>query len=56
MEYGATGGKLLGAGGGGYVLFYVPERNHELFKSIMNPLTDFQAGLDHEGVRSYVVK
>lgn len=56
LAHGPTGGKLLGAGGGGYVLFYVPERNHELFKSIMNPLTDFQAGLDHEGVRSYVVK
>ncbi len=55
LANGAIGGKLLGAGAGGYLLFYVPERNHGLFKSIMNPLTDFQAGLDHEGVRSYVI-
>jgi len=25
---GALGGKLLGAGGGGFMLFYVPEKNH----------------------------
>ena len=27
--HGALGGKLLGAGGGGFVLFYVPESNRE---------------------------
>ena len=30
--HGATGGKILGAGGGGFFLFYVPKKNHELFK------------------------
>ena len=29
---GAVGGKLLGAGGGGFILFYVPEKNHHRFK------------------------
>ncbi len=29
---GAIGGKLLGAGGGGFILFYVPEQNHARFK------------------------
>lgn len=29
MNAGALGGKLLGAGGGGCLLFYVPEKNHE---------------------------
>lgn len=31
IKYGATGGKLLGAGGGGFVLFYVPKKNRYTF-------------------------
>jgi D-glycero-alpha-D-manno-heptose-7-phosphate kinase len=33
IKNGATGGKLLGAGGGGFFLFYVPKQNHQKFKS-----------------------
>ena len=33
MKYGALGGKVLGAGGGGFILFYVPKENHKLFES-----------------------
>lgn len=29
MRYGAKGGKVLGQGGGGFMLFYVPSRNQE---------------------------
>jgi D-glycero-alpha-D-manno-heptose-7-phosphate kinase len=32
---GAIGGKLLGAGGGGYMLFYVPPENQPGFRSYM---------------------
>lgn len=32
LKIGANGGKLLGAGGGGFMLFYVPKKNHRLFK------------------------
>jgi D-glycero-alpha-D-manno-heptose-7-phosphate kinase len=32
LRNGAIGGKLLGAGGGGYILFYVPEKNIPKFK------------------------
>lgn len=35
IESGALGGKLLGAGGGGFMLFYVPPKNHEKFLSGM---------------------
>ena len=28
---GAEGGKILGAGGGGFILFYVPKKNHKKF-------------------------
>jgi D-glycero-alpha-D-manno-heptose-7-phosphate kinase len=35
MQSGALGGKLLGAGGGGFVLFYAPKVNHEkIIKSL----------------------
>lgn len=33
---GALGGKLLGAGGGGFMLFYAPEDRHEYIKSALN--------------------
>ena len=29
LKNGAIGGKLLGAGGGGFMLLYVPEEKHE---------------------------
>ena len=32
MKNGALGGKLLGAGGGGFVLFIVPDHNLNRFK------------------------
>lgn len=32
ISSGATGGKILGAGGGGFFLFYVPKKNHLMFK------------------------
>lgn len=35
-EAGALGGKLLGAGGGGFMLFYAPEERHEYIKSALS--------------------
>jgi D-glycero-alpha-D-manno-heptose-7-phosphate kinase len=32
---GATGGKVLGAGGGGYFLFYVPDRTKANVRAVM---------------------
>ena len=37
-EAGAVGGKLLGAGGGGFLLFYVEEDKHQLVKSALEGL------------------
>lgn len=53
MDNGATGGKLLGAGGGGYLAFYVPSDNQERFTSSMPKALDFRiseqgAGVIHE--------
>lgn len=36
-KYGAVGGKLLGAGGGGFLLFYVEQKNQQ---KLMNQLAD----------------
>lgn len=38
MKAGAIGGKLLGAGGGGFVLFYVKPENRERVKTALNKL------------------
>ena len=51
LKFGALGGKLLGAGGGGFVLFYVPKRNRKKFydkfkKQIILPIT-----ISNEGSR-----
>jgi D-glycero-alpha-D-manno-heptose-7-phosphate kinase len=43
MKAGAIGGKLLGAGGGGYLLFFVPEEYHADVRAALKDLveTDF---------------
>jgi D-glycero-alpha-D-manno-heptose-7-phosphate kinase len=41
MSAGALGGKLLGAGGGGYMLFYVPQKYQDSVKSKMKEYRRF---------------
>ncbi len=53
MTVGATGGKLLGAGGSGYVAFYVPPQDHERFSGAFPKRLGFRissqgAGVIHE--------
>jgi D-glycero-alpha-D-manno-heptose-7-phosphate kinase len=38
MDAGALGGKLLGAGGGGFMLFYVPPERREALRTRLNKL------------------
>lgn len=38
INSGALGGKLLGAGGGGFLLFYVPEENQQIVKTQLKDL------------------
>ncbi len=51
MKAGAEGGKLLGAGGGGFMLFYVkPERQERVRKALKDYLElDFK--IDYEGAK-----
>jgi len=48
LKAGATGGKLLGAGGGGFMLFYVPDYNRYRFVRAMSPIS-FK--IDRRGAR-----
>jgi len=53
LTHGATGGKLLGAGGSGYLAFYVPTSKREEFSAAFPKQLDFSistqgAGIIHE--------
>lgn len=53
IALGATGGKLLGAGGSGYVAFYVPQEAHQRFATAFPKRLGFRisnqgAGVVHE--------
>jgi D-glycero-alpha-D-manno-heptose-7-phosphate kinase len=49
MKNGATGGKLLGAGGGGFFLFYVPEEKHQQVRKCLKPLRELPFKFDFDG-------
>ena len=48
---GALGGKLLGAGGGGFLLFYVEPQNQQRVIESLQELYHIQVGLDAGGSR-----
>lgn len=48
IRKGAVGGKLLGAGGGGFLLFYVPEKRQQEVRMALN-LTQVPMSFDRQG-------
>ena len=50
IHSGATGGKLLGAGGSGYMAFYVPEGAHEKFATQFSKRLSFRISRQGAGV------
>jgi len=50
VRAGATGGKLLGAGGSGYLAFYVPRERQNEFKSKIPQRLGFEISLEGAGV------
>ena len=48
---GALGGKLLGAGAGGFLMFYAPEETHAALEAALSPLRRVSFGLDPQGSR-----
>lgn len=49
LESGALGGKLLGAGGGGFLLFYVPKKSQSRFRREMHGLHEVKFSLNAQG-------
>lgn len=49
MAAGALGGKLLGAGGAGFVLFYCPEDKQEAFRQQMSAYTEMPFKFENYG-------
>ncbi|MBN1183735.1 MAG: GHMP kinase [Bacteroidales bacterium] len=49
LKNGATGGKLLGAGGGGFLLFYAEEQNHDKLKKALKNLKEVPFMFDNSG-------
>jgi D-glycero-alpha-D-manno-heptose-7-phosphate kinase len=51
LAAGATGGKLLGAGGGGFLLFYVPAERQAAVRKALSDLREMPVRLESEGTR-----
>lgn len=49
MSAGAIGGKLLGAGGGGFFLFYVPQENQPAVKAALSHLHQIDFQFENQG-------
>ena len=50
LSSGSTGGKLLGAGGSGYLAFYVPQSAHQAFDQAFPTRLDFKISQNGAGV------
>ena len=51
IKNGALGGKLLGAGGSGFMLFYVPEGSHERVRKAFSSYKELPFNFDSQGSR-----
>ncbi len=51
LSNGALGGKIAGAGGGGFLMSYVPKENQDKFRQAMARYAELQYAFDHLGTR-----
>ena len=49
MRAGASGGKLLGSGGGGFLLFHCDEKNQAGVRTALADLREMRFRFEHEG-------
>ena len=52
MQNGALGGKLLGAGGGGFLLFYVEEQHRTRVRKALSGLKEISFSFDSKGTQA----
>ena len=51
LKAGALGGKLLGAGGGGFLLFYAEKQNHGRVREALNELQELPFHFEPQGTK-----
>lgn len=51
IQNGALGGKLLGAGGGGFFLFYCESSNHAKLRKAMSSFREMKLNFENEGTK-----
>lgn len=51
VQAGASGGKLLGAGNGGFIMFYARAEHHEKIKVALSDMTPIKFGFDRDGAQ-----
>ena len=51
MDNGALGGKLLGAGGGGFLLFYCPEEKQPRLRAALSDLVELPFSMENSGTK-----
>jgi D-glycero-alpha-D-manno-heptose-7-phosphate kinase len=51
MKNGALGGKLLGAGGGGFLLFYCPQEKQPRLRSALSDLVELPFSFENSGTK-----
>lgn len=49
LHHGATGGKILGAGGGGFILFFAPPEKHSSIRMALKSLIEVPFEFDYAG-------
>ncbi len=49
LNAGATGGKILGAGGGGFLLLNIPPEKYEAVKKVLHPLEELPFNFEPKG-------
>lgn len=54
IKHGALGGKMLGAGGGGFVLFVVPEEKQESVIKALKPYINVKFKFENIGTKRYI--
>jgi D-glycero-alpha-D-manno-heptose-7-phosphate kinase len=55
-RHGAIGGKVLGAGGGGFLLLYAPEEKHDYIATALSDLKRVQFGFEPQGSKIIYVE